>query len=208
MTHKRIVGQSGCRDLTDKECENLINVVDNLRDRCLILIQLYTGLRITEVLSLKVEDIYANGSIKEVIEVVTKNDKIRRIYFGEELRSDVLKLIEKQKTGYLFTPKYHSNSKLSRVNAWKIIKKWCKKANIEGCEHRGLISCHSFRKTYAQKIWEETGELKTVQAILGHEHLQTTSKYVTVNFQKQKDVVSSIRFDFQKQKDDEFTYCF
>lgn len=132
-----------------------------------------TGLRISDMLRLKIADIDKNGEIS-ITESKTKN--VRHIKLTQELKQDVnfLKLIYRMKlTHYLFFR--NENQKeipLSRQWAHRVIARTASRMALDS------IGAHSMRKIYACNLFRSTGSVKSVQNELGHKHMSTTLIYL------------------------------
>lgn len=169
--------------LSIKEVENLIEAPDittalGVRDRALLELLYAAGLRVSELVSLTVNNInYEAGFIR----VFGKGSKERVIPLGEKALAWVKRyteesrpaLLGRKNTVYLFTNR-HGN-RLTRQGLWRIIKKYCLAAGITK-----KISPHSLRHSFASHLLEGGADLRSVQCMLGHEDISTTQIYTHV----------------------------
>lgn len=165
-----------------EEIKKMLNQFDRssyygLRDALLIRLLYDTGLRISEALSIKIDDIDLNRSL---IKVFGKGHKERVVPFGRNVKREILKfLIRRRKEipkqvdeGYLFSTK--DGLPLSSRNVLRKIKEIGSKAGIEGKR----LSPHTFRHSFAKTYLMAGGDVISLQTIMGHSKLETTRKYV------------------------------
>lgn len=142
-----------------------------------ILETLYScGLRVSELMNLKISNLYFND---EFIKVIGKGDKERLVPIGsvaikqiniykDEIRCHVK--IKKDQEDYLFLNK--NGAKLTRVMVFTIIKQLAFKIQL-----KKQISPHTFRHSFATHLIEGGADLRAVQEMLGHESITTTEIY-------------------------------
>jgi len=134
------------------------------------------GLRVSELVNLKISNLYFND---EFIKVIGKGDKERLVPIGsiaikqiniykDEIRCHVK--IKKDQEDYLFLNK--NGAKLTRVMVFTIIKQLAFKIQLK--KH---ISPHTFRHSFATHLIEGGADLRAVQEMLGHESITTTEIY-------------------------------
>jgi len=123
----------------------------------------YTGLRVSELVNIKLSD-WINNSLQ----VLGKGNKIRYVFLPEFL---IAKLTNPYSQEYLFTNKY--GRKLSRVLINQIIQARAKKVNINK-----VVSPHTFRRSFATILNNRGCKLTTIQKLLGHSRLETTANYI------------------------------
>lgn len=157
-----------------------------LRDIAVLELLFASGMRVSELCSLKVEDVnLTNGQVriwgkgaKERIVTITNQDVLMalrnyRIAFSQEIES----------IGYLFINRI--DSRLSEQSVRTIINNYVEKANI----HRHLTP-HMFRHSFATLLLEEDVDIRYIQQILGHSSITTTQIYTHVSTKKQSDILS------------------
>lgn len=172
------------------EFEALIEVCDEsdlgVRNRTLIELLFATGARIGELINVKVNDI--NFTNKE-IKLTGKGNKQRICFFNsysEEylkkyINNNRINLLNGKNSEYLFIN--HIGGNLTDRGVRDILEKMIKKAAINT-----KITPHSFRHTFATMLLNEGCDLKSVQELLGHVNLSTTSIYTHLTNDRIKDV--------------------
>ena len=172
------------------EFEDMINSIPDdllgIRNKCIFELLLCTGARVSELISIKVDDIdFSSHSIK----VLGKGNKERLVFLNEhaiDTLNDYLdnsrnELLAGRKSDRLFIN--HIGGDLTTRGVRDIIDNIIKKAalNIK-------VTPHMFRHTFATMLLNEGCSLKSVQELLGHANLSTTSIYTHVSNDRIKDV--------------------
>jgi integrase/recombinase XerD len=150
-----------------------------LRDKALIELLYATGLRVTELLSLKPADVNLAGGY---LTCIGKGDKQRIVPLGHAAAQWVRRylaegrpgLLKARKTPWLFV-NAKGGTQLSRVGFWKILKEYGTKAGVPP----GL-SPHMLRHSFATHLLERGADLRAIQMMLGHADLSTTQIYTHV----------------------------
>lgn len=179
--------------LTVKEIDKLIDSIDiksknKIRNKAIIEILYSCGLRVSELITLKVSDLYFNESI---IKVTGKGNKERfvpiskgAINYIEKYLNEV-RIFQKIKKGSEDTLFLNERgSGLSRVMIYIILNDLKIKAEINK-----KIGPHTLRHSFATHLLENGADLITIQNMLGHENIVTTERYLHVN---RKHLVESI----------------
>jgi len=157
-----------------------------LRDRALLEYAYATGVRVSELVSTKIQDIIED---EELVRVMGKGSRMRLIPIGEsalhyidlyysESRPLLLKL---HKTDILFLN--HHGQKLSRMGFWKILRKYVVLAGIK--KH---VSPHTLRHSFATHLIEGGADLRAVQEMLGHVSISSTQIYTHLDREYLKEV--------------------
>ncbi len=166
-----------------EQVEDLLNAPDlskdeGFRDRTMLELMYCSGLRVSELLSLKVKQINLE---KQIIDVIGKGNKQRKVPVGEYALDFVKQYIEEhrihnpgKKSNYLFLNRY--GKPLSRQYFFLQIKKYAKEAGIEED-----ISPHTLRHCFATHMLENGAELRALQEMLGHTNLSTTQIYTNIS---------------------------
>lgn len=173
---------NGCRALSDQDIARILSNLPQLRDKVLFLMGLKTGYRISEMLSLRVSDIYQFGEIADRVSVQRRHMKQktrgRTVLLHPELKAMLLKLIQEEgllETSYLFRSRKGKNSPMGRIQAWRILKQAMIRSKVSG-----KVATHSMRKTFAQKVYLKLGrDLIRTQAALGHQNINSTVSYLS-----------------------------
>lgn len=169
--------------LTQEEVDRLISAPDTdtplgLRDRTLFEVLYATGLRVSELVSLKLKNINIEAGF---VIVIGKGSKERVVPFGEEAALWLQKYINRSRPTLLSaTMNAHifvnrSGQRLSRQGFWKIVKKYCLQAGI-----KKMISPHTLRHSFATHILEGGADLRSIQIMLGHSDISTTQIYTHI----------------------------
>lgn len=156
-----------------------------LRDKAMLELLYATGIRVSELIALKVSDVNLQ------MEYLNCNDahKERAIPFGNVARDALrkylqegrTKLIEDDSVEWLFTN--CSGQAMSRQGFWKLIKYYGNKAGI-----KGEITPHTLRHSFAAHLVGNGADLKSVQEMLGHSDISTTQVYSQMNQNKIREV--------------------
>lgn len=145
-----------------------------LRNRAMLEVLYGTGVRVSELINIKLEDL--NLQVGYIL-ISGKGGKQRIVPLGStaiESLSPYLKqrtnMLKKQQNNYLFVNKI--GTKLSRQGFWKILKKYAISWGI-----KKSISPHTFRHSFATHLLEQGADLRSVQEMLGHSNITTTQIY-------------------------------
>jgi integrase len=174
---------AGCRALTDDEVVRVTQFLSNPRDRLLFILGLKTGFRISELLSLRVSDVFRDGVCHDRVKVLKRNVKgkvkSREVVLHPLVKEAVLLLIQSgiDLSGYLFVSRVGDGKKLSRQMAHKMLKQAYGKAGVEGA-----VATHSMRKSFASRVYKNLKfDLVATRDALGHSSVSTTTAYLDVN---------------------------
>jgi integrase/recombinase XerD len=156
-----------------------VSVPRGVRDKALIELLYATGLRVTELLSLKAADINLDAGY---LTCIGKGDKERIVPLGESaadwvrryIREARPSLLKGRKSNWLFV-NAKGGTQLSRVGFWKVLKDYGIKAGVS----RDL-SPHVLRHSFATHLLERGADLRAIQMMLGHADLSTTQIYTHV----------------------------
>lgn len=149
---------------------------DGFRNKTMLEVLYGCGLRVTELITLKISNLYFDD---EFIKILGKGNKERLVPIGSEA-SKLLKIylkeirvhlnIKKGQEDYVFLSK--RGALLSRVMVFMIIKSLAEKIGL-----KKSISPHTFRHSFATHLIEGGADLRAVQEMLGHESITTTEIY-------------------------------
>ena len=163
--------------LDPQQVRNMVNCANTLRDKAIVLLYATTGLRVSELTGLTVDQ-YNNmdGQDNREIEIIGKGKRHRRIYIVDETKEAIdayLRARPNSEYNNLFLSNYggpiHSN------NLSQTLKNIAHKAGIENWED---ISNHALRAAFATMKNEQGVDFVTIQAAMGHSSLDTTLIYI------------------------------
>ncbi len=150
----------------------------DLRNLALLELIYGSGLRVSELLNLKISDIHLTASY---VKILGKGSKERQVPLGQmsvlALREYLTKgrpYLLKIENNYLFLNQY--GNKLSRQGFFKLLKKIAKDTNITK-----EVSPHTLRHSFATHLLEAGIDLRTLQELLGHEDISTTQVYTHIS---------------------------
>lgn len=174
----------GCRPLTTREISLTLKFgALSARDRLLLLLCSTTGFRISEALSLKLEDVLCpDGTFQTRITVRKRNTKgkvqSRSALLHPELKAAVEGLMretELRPGDYLFQSRKGQNKPITPTQAYRALKQAFNTLNLQG-----KVATHSMRKYFAGEVYEALGRdlFKTSKA-LGHKYVNSTAHYLS-----------------------------
>lgn len=156
------------------------------RDNAMIELLYASGLRVSELINLKIQDVNLEAGF---LRTMGKGSKERLVPFGEKARKAVIAYIQGGRamlnkggnSPYLFLN--FRKKPMTRQGFWKIIKKYGKDAGI-----KKKITPHSLRHSFASHLLERGADLRAVQVMLGHEDISTTQIYTHVTRERLKEL--------------------
>lgn len=171
--------------LTIEEVDRLLNVdtvtIFDYRDKAMLELMYATGLRVSELLNLTLNDIDLENCI---VRCTGKGSKERMIPIGEYVLSSMNNYLERRGKLYIMKRDEHlflnnHGKGLSRSSFFKMIKKRLKICNINVD-----VSPHTLRHSFATHMIEYGSDLRVVQELLGHSDISTTKIYTHISNQK------------------------
>jgi integrase/recombinase XerD len=175
------------RFLTEEEMERLLLAPDvqtseGLRDRAMLEVMYATGLRVSELISLKLADLDLDGG---TIVCHGKGSKERRIPIGKSATRWLERYIAararsgKGASARLFLSS--AGAQLTRQTAWAMIKRHAAHASLSN------ISPHTLRHSFATHLLQRGADSRSVQALLGHSDISTTQIYTHITDRHMRD---------------------
>lgn len=162
-----------------------------LRDRTMLEVLYSCGLRVSELINLKVSDIFFE---EEVVRIFGKGSKERIVPIGSSaikwLKKYLIEgrpLLVKRAVSENIVFLNLRGKKMSRMGLWKIIDKYVKSAGI-----KKEIHPHSFRHSFATHLVEGGADLRAVQEMLGHASISTTQIYTHID----RNYIKQVHHDF------------
>jgi integrase/recombinase XerD len=168
--------------LTEADVESLLQAPDvktseGARDRALLEVLYATGMRVSEIISLKTKDVNLN---KGLISCHGKGGKQRFIPLGRSAVSFLEKYLKvrvadnPEKTdGFVFV-RTEDGQQMSRQEVWFLIRKYASQQEL------GRVTPHTLRHSFATHLIQRGADSRSVQSLLGHSDLATTQIYVHV----------------------------
>ena len=151
----------------------------NLRDTALLAMLYATGMRVTEVVSLRRQDVDLDNAI---LFCPNKDDQVRELPFDEETKA-ILSIYLEEGRPYLVKDSNeealflnHRGQQLTRQGLWLIIKAYAKEANLEKS-----VTPHTLRHSFAAHKLANGSNLQEVQQLLGHANISTTQIYTQLD---------------------------
>lgn len=179
--------------LSVDEVDRLITQADvstarGLRDRALIELLYATGMRVSELLSLRPADVNLEASY---LTCTGKGSKQRIVPFGDAagewvsryLRDARPSLLGRRSSPRLFVNARGGGPGLTRVGFWKILKEYAARAGVTR-----TLSPHMLRHSFATHLLERGADLRAIQMMLGHSDLSTTQIYTHVLEERMRNV--------------------
>src|SRR3989338_8552403 len=172
--------------LTKEEAKRLFDAIKNEKHRLMVQLMYSAGLRVSEMISLKVKDLELDKGYGYVRS--GKGNKDRLFIVAETLKPEIKKLIGQenlQQENFLFNS--NRDKKYDVRSLQQIIKKAAKKIRLQK-----VISCHTLRHSFATHLIENGCSLNEVQALLGHKSPETSMIYVHMASPKMLNVKSPL----------------
>ena len=176
---------------SDEEVERILFYLEDssrvsIRDKGVILILLYTGLRVSELVNLKIQDI---DFLTSTLKVVGKGGKYREVPLKMEVSEGIKEYMEKERQAhkyssseYLFLTQRAGKMDKDTVN--KILNRKGKYLNLK-------MKPHKFRHTFCTRLLSKGVELTTVAKLAGHSNIQTTATfYINTSREDKKQAVN------------------
>jgi integrase/recombinase XerD len=177
--------------LTVAEVDALLMAVEvrdkqGIRDRAIFELMYATGMRVSELVNLKLEDINFDAGF---VRCWGKGNKERIIPLGKKAILAIQKYLQESRK--LFAKRSsptniflnRSGQSLSRISVWKLIKHYAKRAHI-----KKEIKPHLLRHSFATHLLEGGADLRAVQEMLGHANISTTQIYTHINKDRLKSI--------------------
>jgi integrase len=183
----------GCRPLTDTEAAQVSASFGGkyaARDKALFTLGLKSGFRVSELLSLRVEDVCQHGQLVDRVTVRRANMKRktegRTVVLHPEAKAAIAAwLLEAnlQPTDFLFQSR--QGGAMTRQQAWAILQEAYKTNGLTG-----QLGTHSMRKTFANRVYTALkGDLVKTQRAMGHKNINSTVSYLSF---KEEDIDAAV----------------
>ncbi len=172
--------------ITNEEVNSIIETIENIKHKLIISLLYSSGLRVSEVVNLKVKDISLTDLTLRVRDGKGKKDRIT--IFSEKLFERIAEFIKnKEASDYLFTSKQKIGEKLSVRTVQQVFQRALSVSNI-----KKEVSCHDLRHSFATHLLESGVNLQYIQHLLGHKNISTTTIYTKVAKSKLMNIKSPL----------------
>jgi integrase/recombinase XerD len=155
----------------------------HLRDKAILETLYATGCRASEVVGLKVEDVYLDAAF---LRCTGKGNKQRVVPLGRPAVAALRVYLGEGRPEFTAPPPHpttvfvsKTGRPLGRLMLWKIVKKYCKRAGLPT-----KVSPHTLRHSFATHLLDNGADIRGVQELLGHRSLATTQIYTHVSAQR------------------------
>ena len=196
----------GTRPLNNDEIRRVSGCLTGtfeVRNRGLFMLGVSTGGRISELLSLQIGDVYQNGRpVTDLLyskSIVKGGEVSRAVPVNRDGRQAIDDLISWHVDAYGMTeadrPLFPSRNgqgakRMSRRTAHDVLK-----SAFEAAGLNGHLATHSLRKSFAQRLYDRTGDIFAVQEMLGHKSVATTQQYLGVNYASVREAVEEMSLE-------------
>lgn len=162
----------------------------NERDYVLFLLGIYTALRISDILNLKVKDLKGkNFLVVNEKKTRRKKNNSRTIELNPILKRALKPFLEDRPDyEYVIKSRVGINKPITRERAYAILKEAAKELNIDS------IGCHSMRKTFGFHLYQQTKDVVLVQKALNHEDPEYTLRYIGIEQDQVNSRMSKLRY--------------
>ena len=201
----------GTRPLDNHEIRKVAECFDGtfaVRNRSLFMLGVSTGGRISELLSLQIGNVYQNrAAVTDLLydkSIVKGGEVSRAVPVNKDGRQAIDDLVAWHRQQYgntednrpLFPSRHKSGTvPLHRQTAHQMLKKAFELAGLNG-----KIATHSLRKSFAQRVYEQSNDIYLVKELLGHKNVSTTQQYLGVNYADARDAVEAIAIDTESYR--------
>lgn len=166
--------------LTSQEIQAVFKLLDSARDRALFALGLYTGLRISEIIALKQDQLFTeDGGIRYKL-VVKRLKKKNTVYSNIPIHTKLRQILDEYKKElksgeFIFPSRSSTKGHMCRAQAHNVLTEAYKTLRLEGAK------THSMRKTCLTNMSRAGVPLRTVQEISGHANLGQLQTYLEVD---------------------------
>jgi site-specific recombinase XerD len=162
------------RPVNEQELRKFFGAVADVRDRAMFVLMLYCGLRIGEVSTLKLTDLYLGDTPSRMI-IHGKGSRERTVYLSSESEKALqawLAQRPKARDRHVFLSYQHK--KLSTTSISKRIQQVCRSSGVD-------LTAHRLRHTFADHLLSAGMPITSIQKLMGHRFVETTQNYAAAN---------------------------
>lgn len=157
-----------------------------LRDKAALELMYATGMRVSELVNLKVNDIHLDVGF---VRCIGKGQKERIIPVGRKAKEALQKYLAKARPKFLKKGESSAlfltrlGKLMSRQSFWMVIKRYVREARI-----KKRVTPHTLRHSFATHLLQRGADLRVVQELLGHANISTTQIYTHINKERLKQI--------------------
>lgn len=193
----------GTRPLDNDEIRRVSECFDGTfeeRNRGLFMLGVSTGGRISELLSLTIGDVYQNrAAVTDLLfdkSIVKGGEVSRAVPVNVDGRQAIVDLVawhqEKYNSTHESRPLFPSRNKKGTVPMKRQTAHEMLKIAFTAAGLNGKLATHSLRKSFAQRVYEQSSDMYLVQELLGHRNVSTTQNYLGVNYASAREAVEGM----------------
>ena len=161
------------------------------RDFLLFVFGINSGLRISDLLSLKLGDIKdSRGNLKDDLDIrEQKTGKTRKVFFNKQIKEALNHYLKKTDIfdldQYLFTKHLSKKNKpITRVRAYQLINEWCREVGI-----RYKVGGHTLRKSFGYHLRKQGISIEQISSLLNHQNIKVTFRYIGISADEDRKVI-------------------
>ncbi|MEM6265329.1 MAG: site-specific integrase [Bacteroidota bacterium] len=158
--------------LSEEEVKRLISAVKNLKHRCILMLIYSTGLRLSESVNVRLDDLLVDR--RQIFIKGGKGKKDRYVILSDKLLGVIMKYRDLYKPGYWLFEGIHGERYSSR-SVQQIMRKAVKRSQVNP-----YATVHTLRHSFATHMLERGTDLRYIQHLLGHGSIKTTERYLHV----------------------------
>ena len=182
--------------LSREEVQRLFAVVKNLKHKALLMTAYDAGLRLSEILNLRIEDIDSGRMVIRIFQGKGKKDRYARLSPG------LLKLLREYwracRLETLLFPGAYRHKRCDLSTPGQIPKQLCRKAGITK-----RVSMHTLRRSFTTHLLEAGTNLRVIQQLLGHSNTQTNCLYTHISIEELREDPSPMELLEHPEAEDE-----
>jgi integrase/recombinase XerD len=171
--------------LSRQEVQRLFSTVTNLKQKAIFMVAYDAGLRLSEIIHLRLEDIDSERMVIRVRQGKGKKDRYARLTPG------LLKILRQYWEAFrpqtLLFPGATPDKVYDLTTPGRLLKKVCRKAGITK-----RVSMHTLRHSFATHLLEAGTNLRVIQQLLGHDKIQTTALYTHISLEELREAPSTM----------------
>ena len=190
----------GARPLTETEIQKVSQTFNGkyeVRDGCMFILGIKTGMRISELLSLNVGDVFEKGRPVDILNLrkqqVKGKKEARSIPLNTAAKDAIQELVSWLSWNGGITedmplfPSQKGGKRMTRIQGHRILKRAYEKAGLTG-----KVTTHSLRKSFGTRVYTATKDIMVTKELLGHANVNTTQKYIGVGMDTLRAAVDAI----------------